>query len=960
MKTNSIANLCMIVFTISSSTLFAESLLVEAEQFEDRGGWVVDTQFIDQMGSPYLLAHGLGKPVKNACTRVQIPVTGQYQVWVRTKNWVPGPWEAPGRFKLIIDRIEHRTIFGTENGWQWQKGNSVDLKQGQVLIELQDITGFNARCDAVFLTTDKNLIPDNSSVPLNPWRREQLGIRVYPSQKNYDLVVVGGGLAGMGAALSGARMGLTVALLENRSVLGGNGSSEIRVAPRGNMPGWLYPFGDMVQEFSPYTPTNAGLSEQYFDEIREQVIRAEKRIDLFLNHHVFAAETQDNRITSISTMATRENAIRHFKGAYFVDATGHGVLGLMAKADYHMEEKDRMGMSNLWRWRFTSDNQPFPDLPWALPLTEKGFPYPDQKGDWFWESGFDRHPLNDLEAIRDHNLRAIYGAWNAIKNKHVYANHDKSGKSHAAAELEWIAYTGGTRETLQLLGDVILSKDDIVANRQFPDACVIVTWGLDLHYPHPLYQPESQGNPFISRAHFGGRVHDTEGPLARQETHYVTSEQGHGFDRTKGYAIPYRCLYSRNIENLFMPGRNMSVTHEALGTIRVMQTLGMAGVAVGRAAWLAKKYDVTPREVYEHHLEELKKVWELPAKYRNQDAAAYRPAFSRTEAVKTWESLRFGAFVHFNDNTFIEKEISQNSDPSLFNPRTLDFDGMMAVFKKAGIRYAVLTARHTSGFCLWDSSMTEFDVANSPFQKDVVALFVEACRKYDTKPCLYYCLWGGDWRPWEWNRQIRKEHEKASPNDVILTQLGELAEHYGDIYAFWLDMYCWADQSLKPQVLYDLLKTKNQGTFVHFNQHVQDGSQIKYFPTDFVNGEERIPPEGGHQPLRMIDGKTYYLPFEYEITSQRCDSRSLGNGLMPGSCWFTHSDSQFYQVESLFDYIKQSFERGGSNVLLSTAPDKTGVYKSEDAECLLRLGKMIQDWNMGISGKKGNAGPESQ
>jgi len=612
--------LLILLNVIQLPPLSAESLLVEAENFENKGGWVVDAQFIDQIGSPYLLAHGLGKPVANAKTSVKVHNEGLYQIWVRTKNWVPGNWEAPGRFQLIINSVEQKTVYGTETGWHWQKGDIVDLKQGQSVIELKDCTGFDGRCDAIFLTTDTNLIPDNSSEPLNIWRRQQLGIKIVPAEKVYDLVVVGGGLSGMGAALSGARMGLHVALIQNRPVLGGNGSSEIRVAPRGNMPDWLYPFGDLVREFSPYSPNNAGSAEQYYDPLREQMIRAEKRIDLFLSHHMYAVATDSNRITSVSTLAIQDKVIRCFKGAYFVDATGHGILGLKAGAAYHMEEKERMGMSNLWKWRYTSEPQTFPDVPWALPLTEKGFPYPeDNKGDWFWESGFDRHPLNDQETIRDHNLRAIYGAWNAIKNKKAYTGKDKTGQAHANAELEWVAYVGGTRETLQLLGDVVLSKEDIVSNRQFRDACVIVTWGLDLHYPHPLYQKESPDNPFIARSHFGGRVNDTEGPLSEQTTFYVYSKDGHGFDRNKGYDIPYRCLYSKNIYNLFRCGRNISVTHEALGTIRVMQTLGMAGVAVGRAAYVAQKHSTTPRGVYENYLDEFKTVWALPAGYRISD-----------------------------------------------------------------------------------------------------------------------------------------------------------------------------------------------------------------------------------------------------------------------------------------------------------------------------------------------------
>jgi len=327
-----------------------------------------------------------------------------------------------------------------------------------------------------------------------------------------------------------------------------------------------------------------------------------------------------------------------------------------------------------------------------------------------------------------------------------------------------------------------------------------------------------------------------------------------------------------------------------------------------------------------------------------KEIKSFAPASQKTDALAEWESLRFGAFVHFNDNSCLVSEFSKNTDPAIFNPIYLDFDSMMATFQEAGVKYAVLTTRHTSGFCLWDSKVTQFDVAESPFKKDVVKLFVDACCKHDIKPCLYYCLWGSkDWNPVTWNPTIKVELEATTPKQVILSQLEELSENYGDIYAFWLDMQCWADTTLTPQESYDLLKSKNPKTFVHFNQHVQDGSEIRYFPTDILNGEERIPPVAGHNPNREIDGQNYYLPFEYEITSQRCDSLTLGNGLMKGSVWFTFPVSRFYPVDSLYYYIKQSFDRGGSNILLSTAPDKTGAYRQSDRDSLIKLGGLI--WN---------------
>lgn len=112
----------------------------------------------------------------------------------------------------------------------------------------------------------------------------------------------------------------------------------------------------------------------------------------------------------------------------------------------------------------------------------------------------------------------------------------------------------------------------------------------------------------------------------------------------------------------------------------------------------------------------------------------FAPANNQTDEIAGWENLRFGAFVHFNDNTFMESEFSKNTDPGKFNPRSIDFDAMMKTFREAGIKYAVLTTRHTSGFCLWDSKVTSFDVASSLYPKDVVKLFVDACKKYEIKP----------------------------------------------------------------------------------------------------------------------------------------------------------------------------------------------------------------------------------
>ncbi len=581
----------------------ADQVLVEAESFSDLGGWELDTQFIETMGSPYLIAHGLGKPVADASTEVTFPKAGEYRLWVRTKNWVEkfadevDAAAAPGRFHVKLGETAVSHEFGKSGAvWQWEDGGTVSVSDLKTKVSLVDLTGFNGRCDALLFSSDPAFVPDNSSEVLPAWRRTMLGIPAEASTEGpFDIVFVGGGYSGACGAVSAARMGLKVALLQNRSVLGGNGSSEVRVWAMGNTPPGLYPVGDIVREFEDDAKLSPGTYEEFEDEKKHNIATAEKNLTLFLNHHAYKVEmASETRIEAVHAFDTRTGAIRRFTARTFCDTTGHGTIGKMAGADFEMAEKGRMGMSNMWAWENTDAPQSFPETPWALPLEEGDFPYPQKfHAQWFWESGYDKHPLLDLEEIRDWNLLAGFGAWNAMKNKGAYDRYDPDKLGHKNARLTWMAYVGGTRETLQLLGDVILTEEDIVSKKPYEDGCVLTTWSVDLHYPNEQYSKKYPENPFISVA-----VH------------------GKGVDRKKGYAVPYRCFYSRNIENLFMAGRNISVTHEALGTIRVMKTCGMMGVVVGKAAAICAKHDVTPREVYYQHLDELVELLKLPGNVR--------------------------------------------------------------------------------------------------------------------------------------------------------------------------------------------------------------------------------------------------------------------------------------------------------------------------------------------------------
>jgi hypothetical protein len=400
----------------------------------------------------------------------------------------------------------------------------------------------------------------------------------------------------MGSALSAARMGLKVALIQNRPVLGGNGSSEVRVWAMGLIRRGKYPhIGEMVEEFADKAKNSPGPAEEFGDAQKEALVRAEPNIKLFLNEHVFRAETKDGKILSVTSLSTAHSREKRYRGKLFVDCTGHGTLGFLAGAAYDIEYKDLLGMSNMWVWSDGDDAQKFPETPWALDLTMDDFPYPKKgkgnmadkgKGEWFWESGFNRDPIKDLEYIRDWNLRAVFGAFNAMKNKDGAAEHKK-------AKLDWVAFIGGPRESRRLIGDVILSHEDIITKKDYPDGCVPSTWSIDLHFAKKEYAKKYPEDPFISIAQHDNRI-----------------------DRAFGYPVPYRCLYSTNIVNMFMAGRDISVSDQALGTVRVMKTIGMMGEVVGKAAAVALKHQCTPRDVYHNYWTEMDELLKLPGRAR--------------------------------------------------------------------------------------------------------------------------------------------------------------------------------------------------------------------------------------------------------------------------------------------------------------------------------------------------------
>ncbi|OZE93189.1 hypothetical protein CH299_27975 [Rhodococcus sp. 14-2686-1-2] len=192
----------------------SSKVLIQAKDFTDAGGWTFDSQFVHEMGAPYLLGHGLGSPVADARTTVDIPQTGRYHVWVRTKDWVPS--HHPGRFSVTIGAHTLTTTFGASGqDWAWEAGPAVNLARGATAITLHDLTGFDARCEAICLSLD-DVPPPAEKAALMAWRKKLLRLPDTPVDGGkFDVLVVGGGVTGSAAALAAARLDLRVALIHD-------------------------------------------------------------------------------------------------------------------------------------------------------------------------------------------------------------------------------------------------------------------------------------------------------------------------------------------------------------------------------------------------------------------------------------------------------------------------------------------------------------------------------------------------------------------------------------------------------------------------------------------------------------------------------------------------------------------------------------------------------------------------
>ncbi len=574
-----------------------------ASRFADKGGWTVEQQFIHQMGSSYLLAHGIGvAPVADAKTSFHVETEGEYTLFVRTKNWTKywsdGP--TPGIFQVLVDGITDGETFGTglsastgnvSTEWIWQKGGTVRLSEGVHEIALHDLTGFDGRADAIYLTRSGD-IPGDSLEVYKSMREAFLGEETIEDKGDFDFVVVGGGIAGECAAISAARLGLKVALIQDRYVLGGNNSSEIRVGLGGRIN--LPPYGSLgyiVNEIGPERGGNARGAHNYEDDRKMRVLLEEKNITLFLGYSVVSCEKEGKAIKAVNAMEVTEQKLIRVSGKMFSDCTGDASLAVMAGAEtlsgresrssfgesLAPETADDLHMGGSIEWYCEDHNVPcsYPDsLDWGLELDETTIE-PVHRANWYWECGMHYDPIREAEKMRDYGMYVAYSTFSYCKNRY------SAKEDWECTHLIWVSHVIGKRESRRIVGDHILTQNDILRKIPYEDASASVSWNIDQHFPRKDNAAVYPGDEWLSEGHLTP----------------VTP-----------YGIPYRCFYSKDLSNLFMAGRDISVTHVALGSTRVMRTCGMIGEVVGMAASICVAEGTTPRGVYENHLEELKQL----------------------------------------------------------------------------------------------------------------------------------------------------------------------------------------------------------------------------------------------------------------------------------------------------------------------------------------------------------------
>jgi len=396
-----------------------------------------------------------------------------------------------------------------------------------------------------------------------------------------DVCIVGGGMAGVCAAISAARNGAKVAIVQDRPVFGGNASSEIRMhvcgADRhGKIPN-VRETGILEECRLENLRRNPQKSFSIWDTVLYEKVMLDPNISYFLNCSCLDAEMDGPRIRSITGWQTTTQTYHTIEAKVFADCSGDAILAPLTAAEFRIgrearseysesiepevADKKTMGMTCLFQARDTGKPAPFEPPSWAcdfpsdadMPNRHHGWL---EMGYWWIELGGEQDSIHDTEKIRDELLRIVYGLWDHLKN------HGDHGAENWA--LEWVQFLPGKRESRRYVGDHVLTQNDVEAEGRFPDVVAYGGWTMDDHNPGGF---RYKGPPTI--------FHPAPSP----------------------YGIPYRCLHSKNVENLMFAGRCASMSHAAMSSTRVQGTGSVMGQAVGTAAALAVKDGLAPREV---------------------------------------------------------------------------------------------------------------------------------------------------------------------------------------------------------------------------------------------------------------------------------------------------------------------------------------------------------------------------
>lgn len=394
-----------------------------------------------------------------------------------------------------------------------------------------------------------------------------------------DVLVAGGGLAGVCAALSAARHGARVVLVQDRSRLGGNSSSEVKMHVVGannhtGRPGWRD--SGIIEELRlDDAANNPHRSFEMWDLLLYDKVMSEPNITLLLETAVYSVEKSGDSIRRVMARCDKSEHLYRIEAEMFCDCTGDSRLGIEAGADFRTGREarsefqeplapekadgDTLGSSILFTSKRFRRKVPFTAPKWARKITKEQLIHRKidtwEYGYWWVEWGGDFDTIADNERIRFELLSITLGVWDYIKNSGDFPDSANWG-------MDWIGMMPGKRGSRRLLGDHILTQQDLFAGK-FEDAVAIGGWPLDDHPPAGFDKPELKPNVAIR-----------------------TPEV---------YNIPLRALYSRNVRNLFMAGRNISATHVAFTSARVMATCAVIGQAAGAAAAQCVEKSITPR-----------------------------------------------------------------------------------------------------------------------------------------------------------------------------------------------------------------------------------------------------------------------------------------------------------------------------------------------------------------------------